>query len=421
MLKLIKYEFVKIWNSRISSVVIALVLIISCCFSGYQIYKCKTGKVVTSINRSEYPGGIVSNKNIDNFRDELQEFEGREEIYETDSAVENFYAGYVLKGKYDVKEDDLFEKAVTGEITNEEYNKIISGYNSAPCIKEEYLAEYFALYYPITVYETAQRDKNIYFENSERADYELNKRIDYSMKAYNIADNLEKGIYYGYDYGWNVAEGVFDSVGILLIFVIIFGLCGVFSAEYNSGTDSLLMATKKGKNKLATAKILTGIIYSLICTIAGALVSYLPSLIVLGFEGGNVGYSVTHFQHLADKSVSLILACCVISLITLCFSAFFRKVTSIIFCTVLVSVAPIGITMFLTSANNMPFDAGVLLNTLPANMIINSHQVFQQYATIFQGLLTIRTLYISLVVSVLLIILVSLLVKVLYLKHRIRT
>ena len=314
----------------------------------------------------------------------------------------------------------LQEKEIKNILTNEEYNKIISGYNSAPCIKEEYLAEYFALYYPITVYETAQRDKNIYFENSERADYELNKRIDYSMKAYNIADNLEKGIYYGYDYGWNVAEGVFDSVGILLIFVIIFGLCGVFSAEYNSGTDSLLMATKKGKNKLATAKILTGIIYSLICTIAGALVSYLPSLIVLGFEGGNVGYSVTHFQHLADKSVSLILACCVISLITLCFSAFFRKVTSIIFCTVLVSVAPIGITMFLTSANNMPFDAGVLLNTLPANMIINSHQVFQQYATIFQGLLTIRTLYISLVVSVLLIILVSLLVKVLYLKHRIR-
>ena len=66
-----------------------------------------------------------------------------------------------------------------------------------------------------------KRDMNVYFENSERTDYEFNKRIDYSMNAYNIADNLEKGIYYGYDYGWSVAEDVFDVVGILLILVII--------------------------------------------------------------------------------------------------------------------------------------------------------------------------------------------------------
>ncbi len=420
MPKLIKYEFIKIWNSRISSVVIALVLIISCCFSGYQIFKCKTGKVVSSINRSEYPCGFVSNKNIDTFRDELREFADREEIYEKDSAVQNYYAGYVLKGKYDVNEDALFEKAVNGEITNEEYNKILSEYNSAPCIKEEYLAEYFALYYPISVYETAQRDMNVYFENSERTDYELNKRIDYSMNAYNTAEKLEKGIYYGYDYGWDIAEDVFDVVGILLIFVIIFGLCGVFSTEYNLGTDSLLMATKKGKKKLAASKILTGIIYSSVCTFLATLVSYLPSLIVLGFEGGKVGYSVTHFQHLAAKVISLFLACCVISMITLCFSAFFRKVTSIIFCSVLVSVAPAVPIMFLEPMHNIPFDVSVLLNTLPVNMIINSHQIFGQYATIFQGLITIKTLYISLLVSVLLIIILSILVKTIYLKHRIK-
>ena len=420
MPKLIKYEFIKIWNSRISSVVIALVLVISCCFSGYQIFKYKTGKVVSSINRSEYPSGIVSNKNIDSFREKIREFEDREEIYEKDSSVQNSYAGYVLKGKYDVKEDDLLKKALDGEITNEEYHKILSEYNSAPCIKEEYLSEYFALYYPISVYETAQRDMNVYFENFERTDYELNKRIDYSMNTYNIAEKLEKGIYYGYDYGWNVAEGVFTGVGILLIFVIIFGLCGVFSEEYRLGTDSLLLSTKKGKNKLATAKILTGIIYSLICTLGGALVSYLPSLIILGFEGGNVGYSITHFQHFTAKVISLFLACCVISMITLCFSAFFRKITTIIFCTALVNVSPAFLTYSIDLMNKIPFDTEVFLNTLPINILINSHQIFQQYATMIQGLFTIRTLYISLLVSVFLIILLSLLVKVLYLKHRIR-
>lgn len=420
MPKLIKYEFIKIWNSRISSVVIALVLIISCCFSGYQIFKCKTGKVVSSVNRSEYPCGIVSNENIEDFREKLREFERREEIYETDSAIENSYAGYVLKGKYDVKEDDLFEKAVNGEITNEEYHKILSEYNSAPCIKEEYLAEYFALYYPISVYEAAQRDIDVYFENSERTDFELNKRMNYNMQAHNIDKNLEKGIYYGYDYGWSVAEGVFTGVGILLVFVMIFGLCGVFSEEYNLGTDSLLLSTKKGKNKLAAAKILTGIIYSLICTLGGALVSYLPSLIVLGFEGGNVGASITYYEHLVLKIISTFLACSVFSVITLCFSAFFRKNTTIIFCTALVSVSPAFLTYSIDLMNKIPFDAEVLWNTLPINILINSHQLFRQYATIFQGLFTIRALYISLVVSVLLIILLSFLVKLLYLKHRIR-
>ena len=150
------------------------------------------------------------------------------------------------------------------------------------------------------------------------------------------------------------------------------------------------------------------------------MVSYLPSLIVLGFDGGNVGYSLTHFQSLTANLVSLFLACCVISMITLCFSAFFIKITSIIFCSVLVSVAPVGVTMFLGSTLNIPFDVGVLLNTLPVNMIINSHQIFRQYATMIQGLFTIRTLYISLLVAVVLIILLSFLVKALYLKHRIR-
>lgn len=209
-------------------------------------------------------------------------------------------------------------------------------------------------------------------------------------------------------------------MGILLIFVIIFGLCGVFSEEYRLGTDSLLLSTKKGKNKLATAKILTGIIYSLICTLGGALVSYLPSLIILGFEGGNVGYSITHFQHFTAKVISLFLACCVISMITLCFSAFFRKITTIIFCTALVNVSPAFLTYSIDLMNKIPFDTEVFLNTLPINILINSHQIFQQYATMIQGLFTIRTLYISLLVSVALIILLGFFVKLLYLKHRIR-
>lgn len=420
MLKLIKYEFIKIWNSRISSVVIVLIFIISCCFSGYQIYKCKTGEVVSSINRSEYPSGIVSDKNIDSFREKIREFEGREEIYEKDSAVQNYYAGYVLKGKYDIKKEDLFEKVVIGEITNEEYQKNLSEYNSAPCIKEEYLAEYFALYYPISVYEAAQRDMNVYFENSERTDFELNKRMNYNMQAHNIDKNLDKGIHYGYDYGWEIAEGVFTGVGILLVLAMIFGLCGVFSEEYNLGTDSLLLSTQKGKNKLAAAKILTGIIYSLICTLGGALVSYLPSLIVLGFEGGNVGGSITYYEHLVLKIISTFLACSVFSVIILCFSAFFRKNTTIIFCTALVSFLPAFLTYSINMMSKIPFDAEVLWNTLPINILINSHQVFRQYATIFQGLFTIKTLYISLLVSVLLIISLSFLVKFLYIKHRIR-
>ena len=420
MLELIKYEFIKIWNSRISSVVIVLVFIISCCFSGYQIYKCKTGEVVSSINRREYPCGVVSDENINLFRGKLREFESREEIYEKDATVENSYAGYVLKGKYDVKEDELLKKVLEGEITNEEYHKILSEYNSAPCIKEEYLAEYFALYYPISVYETAERDMNVYFENSERTDFELNKRMNYNMQAHNIDKNLDKGIHYGYDYGWGIAEDVFTGVGLLLVLAMIFGLCGVFSEEYNLGTDSLLLSTKKGKNKLATAKILTGIIYSLMCTLGGALVSYLPSLFVLGFEGGNVGASITYYEHLVLKIISTFLACSVFSAITLCFSAFFRKNTTIIFCTALVSVSPAFLTYSIDLMNKIPFDIEVLLNTLPINILINSYQVFRQYAIIFQGLFTIRALYISLVVSVVLIILLSFLIKFLYIKHRIR-
>ena len=420
MLKLIKYEFIKIRNSRIGSVVLALVLIISCCFSGYQVYKCKTGKVVSAVNKSEYPCGVVSDENIEGFREKLREFEGREEIYEKDTDVENSYAGYVLKGKYDIKEADLLKKVADGEITNEEYFKSLSEYNSAPCIKKEYLAEYFEIYYPISVYEAAQREMNIYSESSERTDYEINKRMDYTMKAYDIAEKLENGIYYGYDYGWNNAEGVFSGVGLLLMPAIIFGLCGVFSSEYNLRTDALLMATRKGKRKLAAAKVLTGIIFSLICAAGCALVSYLPSLIVLGFEGANAGYSITHFQTLIGNTVLLFLACCVISMITLCFSAIFRKVTSIIFCSALVSIVPVVLAMFSSSVREIPFDVKVVLNTLPANLILNSYQIFQQYATVFQGLFTIRTVYISIVASVIYIALLSVLTETGYLKHRIR-
>lgn len=88
----------------------------------------------------------------------------------------------------------------------------------------------------------------------------------------------------------NTWDKIWDSIGILfyLLFVICICIAPVFAGEYQNRTDALLLATKHGKNKLISAKIMASFIFTFIYVALCSAVSIGINVSLLGIDGWNL-------------------------------------------------------------------------------------------------------------------------------------
>jgi ABC-type transport system involved in multi-copper enzyme maturation permease subunit len=92
------------------------------------------------------------------------------------------------------------------------------------------------------------------------------------------------------------------------LFIIgIVGICicvsGVFSGEYQSGADSIILSSRYGKSKLVTAKVLAAFAYSLLTFTLFILVGCGIQLMAFGTDGWNLPVQV--LSSIAPYSLSL--------------------------------------------------------------------------------------------------------------------
>lgn len=382
MKTVIKYELSKIFNSRLASVVLLVAFIISVIVAGVNAIQYKTGEKgyykINDMNGNLFPEVLVSSENIDSFVSELKEFESREEIYETDTSVVNTYAGITFKGKYEIDESALLKAVSKGEITNQEYHKALSDYQSAPCIKEEFLADYFELYYPVSCYNNISNQIHStlqwLIEDDSGDLYETSKLA----KVIREEQSLNKGVVFTYDYGWSLGEDMISYMSPLYLVVIIFGLCNMFTVEYSLGIDSLIKSTKCGKRKFVTMKFISAAIYCFICSVIIIAVCYLPSLVLLGFSGYNVGIDYTNIEFLLLKFISLLVSGVCVSSVVMFFSSLFNKLTSVIFASIITAIVPY-MFLFIT---NLDFAVQIVLHLLPFSLAFDSYWLFDNYISI---------------------------------------
>ena len=294
MKTIIQYELKKIFQNKlfIGAFVICLVAMIA--ISSIAVYQYNAGTRghfdMTLMNGEKAPEVFVSNDTIDELRKAVDDFESRDNVYyesHEEQLKDYVDGGTVFWGKYDINISDLFFKLETGEITEAEFDSLVS---NAPkvSIKKQYLPEYIKLCWSVKDYENLKSniEREEYYANStEETQYYRDYNAFLSKQHKEL---LEKGFISGYDYGWeNFYSILSQDVGIFLAIIIIFGLCNVFTSEYSLSVDAFLLSSKEGRGTLAIGKIIASLIYTVICFAIYVLLALIISFVFLGTEGIN--------------------------------------------------------------------------------------------------------------------------------------
>jgi len=179
----------------------------------------------------------------------------------------------------------------------------------------------------------------------------LKKNIG-KKKTHEISEPYE----YGYPLGWSTF-GDTSQMLILCILGICIAVAPMFSNEYQSGTDAVILSTRFGKSKVIYAKIISSVIFGTIVFVVDAAVALLLPLVTFGIGGGDLhlqimdGYCPYAFTFLQAVFILIGIAYLVmlglLSITLLCSSKMKSSFTVLI-----VDVVLIFLPVFLSSGEN---------------------------------------------------------------------
>ena len=150
---------------------------------------------------------------------------------------------------------------------------------------------------------------------------------------------------FSYTDGYTRSFTLMYTTGLIAAFVMAICIAPLFSGEYTSGADQLILTSKYGKNRLISAKLFTGFsLAAILCLVLTAIV-YALSMLVFGFDGGNAP-----FQLYAPLSPYPLTMGQTALLLTVC--AFFACILSA------------AITMLLSTKLKSPFGVIILISLL---------------------------------------------------------
>lgn len=185
---------------------------------------------------------------------------------------------------YDGQEQFLIEDAYWNEIAYREsllnmiavnfaQPNVTVGYNSLPAVDTRNGADFYQ----------ARQDKIQEIVNDPSR--ELSER----EKEYwlHMNSKVETPLLYGYFEGWEVVISCFELL-IFPILAICIVLCPVFSGEYQTGTDAVVLSSKYGKTKLITAKITASLLFGLLAFTLHIIVAFAIPLAAYGADGWNL-------------------------------------------------------------------------------------------------------------------------------------
>ena len=91
------------------------------------------------------------------------------------------------------------------------------------------------------------------------------RKLSDAQKLYwsNMNSKVDTPLQYGYYGGWEIIISSFELFMFALLCVCIV-IAPVFSGEYQTGTDAVILAGKYGKTKLITAKIISSFLFGVI-------------------------------------------------------------------------------------------------------------------------------------------------------------
>lgn len=101
------------------------------------------------------------------------------------------------------------------------------------------------------------------------------------------SSRVKTPLQYGYHKGWEIIISSFELLMFALLAVCI-ATAPVFSGEYQAGTDAVILSGKYGKTRLATAKIISSVLFGIIAFTLHVLVALGLTFAAFGTEGWNL-------------------------------------------------------------------------------------------------------------------------------------
>ena len=271
---LVKYEFLKILRKKSTFIVMAVSLILTGFLFGlpvmqYQIYdqdgviKGAEGIAFEKEQYAELSVPLSEEYIAETIREVRRLFEDPDNVgYDGN---ERFLIGDAYWNKVAPREKLLNLIANTYSDPNERW-----GYNNLPDldIKE---GTHF--------YQRMEEKIQAVLDSPSRA-------LSREQKEYwgSMADKADTPLQYGYYGGWEIIINSFELLMFALLAVCIV-VAPVFSGEYQSGTDAVILSAKYGKTKLTTAKITASFLFGTATFILHILVAFVLPLAAFGIDG----------------------------------------------------------------------------------------------------------------------------------------
>jgi len=279
MRALVKYELKKIFNKKMN-----IVVIISCLFLIILLFSLSgTDFLATDESGESYKGkaAIILRKK------QIKEIAG---VLTNERIVDEIKRLQELKNNPDnIAIDSYGEKDLSREVYNKYLNNRL---NLLTNINHVYGDDYINGLSTLDL----ENEKNFYESREKRIEELIVSSQDYKGRTYtnkekeywiekskNVNTPFEYDFYFGY-------SNLYSTYEMLIIGLIAICICisSVFSGEYQNGTDKILLTTKYGKSKGATAKIIASYIFAFILFSIYLVSAILAVFLMFGAEGGNL-------------------------------------------------------------------------------------------------------------------------------------
>lgn len=203
-----------------------------------------------------------------------------------------------------------------------------------------------------------------------------NSQISDNMKAYQkkCLDKSPEKLTYEYSGGYDRFVAIMYTTAITAGAAIAIMLSGIFSDEYASGADSLILSSKHGKGLVIGAKLFAAFVISAILILLLIAITYAETMAVWGSGGANANitlmgnmfpYPLTVGQSVLLYILCMTMACLLFAAITAAFSAVLKAP----FNTIIIMSVLLIVPMFINVPDGAPIWVFCLENLLPTNMM----------------------------------------------------
>ena len=221
----------------------------------------------------------------------------------------------------------------------------------------------------------------VHFYENRMGKVEEYLNMDYSYGNYSEADKeyfiarnekVTTPFHYEYNTGWNKLLSISYVALMVIALVVCITLAPIFSSEYQTGADAILLSTRYGRSKLITAKIVSSFLLTGVIYVSGIFILTIVTFLIYGSGGAACSLQVLNF--LAPTDVNLLQAylymllagyfmCLFMQGITLLLSAKMPSPFPVIICTMVFFFVPSFLSYSRSSRtyNN-------ILNLMPAKM-----------------------------------------------------